>query len=71
MPKIGDKIRSARDALGISQQRLAEQAGCSIQYLQGLECGRSGNPGVYVLRDLARALDVTPSQLVEGLDERP
>jgi transcriptional regulator with XRE-family HTH domain len=37
--RSGDLLRAARKAAGLSQQRLAEQAGCSVSYVRVLESG--------------------------------
>ena len=35
----GDLLRAARKAAGLSQQRVAELAGCSVSYVRVLEAG--------------------------------
>jgi DNA-binding transcriptional regulator YiaG len=37
--RSGDLLRTARKAAGLSQQRVAELAGCSVSYVRVLESG--------------------------------
>ncbi len=60
---LGLAIRSQREALKLSQERLAERAGITYQYLSALENGRE-NFTVGVLESLASALGGNLPELV-------
>lgn len=62
---FGRNVRRLRDAAGVSQEELAFRAGMKRTYLSDLERG-TRNPSVRALGRLAEALNVTPSQLLEG-----
>jgi transcriptional regulator with XRE-family HTH domain len=53
--ELGQRIRSRRLTLGLTQQALAEIAGLSVHGLSNIESGK-GNPTLAVLNQLADAL---------------
>lgn len=57
-------MRRAREALGISQEDLADRAGLHRTYVSGVERGVR-NPTVTVLEKLAKALKVKSSTLLD------
>lgn len=64
---IGERIKSKRLALGLSQKILAEQAGIAQQTVHSLESGRSNSTKALV--KLAHALGTTPEWLETGDSE--
>lgn len=58
---LGDLVREWREAVGLTQRNLAEEAGLSVRGLRDIESGRSRSPQRRTLRLLADAL---------GLDDR-
>jgi transcriptional regulator with XRE-family HTH domain len=48
---------------------MAQQAGVSTDLIQSLEQGRAANPTLRSLRGIARALKLTITEVVAGLDE--
>jgi transcriptional regulator with XRE-family HTH domain len=54
-----------RRAQGWTQAEVAESAGLRLDTLRTLEQGKSANPGVFYIVDLARALGVTVEDLTE------
>lgn len=64
---IGHRIRYRREELGLTQVRLAQQAGISPSYLNLIEHDRR-SAGGGLLRRLAEALDVDP-QALSGAEE--
>jgi len=60
---LGHAIRTRREALKLSQERLAERARITYQYLSALENGRE-NFSIGVLESLASALSVSLPDLV-------
>lgn len=59
---VGENVRRARLAKGLTQERLAELSGFTQQYVSELENGKQ-NPTVVTLYELGQQLDVTPAQL--------
>ena len=60
---LGDNIRAARARRGMARKMLALHSGVSERFLAQLETG-SGNASALVLRQVARALDVQPADLM-------
>ena len=60
---VGQNLRRARKAKGLTQEQLAERTGFAQQHLSELETGQ-GNPTVVTLYELAQVLDVTVAMLV-------
>lgn len=68
--EIGARIRSARLALDLSQEGLAQRADLHHTHVSRLERGEQ-NMTVLVLLRIAEALDVTPGSLLDGVDSAP
>lgn len=64
---LGRNIRKRRETKNFSQEKLAEKAGLDQTYLSGIECGKR-NPGIKNVAKLAKALDLTISELCKGVD---
>lgn len=62
---VGENVRRARLAAGLTQEQLAERSGFSQQYLSGLEQGKR-NPTIVSLYELAMALGVSHVELVSA-----
>ena len=60
---IGSRIRELRKAKGLSQEQLADLAGCDRTYVGMLE-RQQGNPSLSVLAAIASALDATMDDLL-------
>jgi transcriptional regulator with XRE-family HTH domain len=60
---VGRNVRRVRSERGLTQEQFAAVSGFSQQYLSDLERGRR-NPTVVTLYELARALGVTPADLL-------
>jgi XRE family transcriptional regulator, aerobic/anaerobic benzoate catabolism transcriptional regulator len=65
--RVGDRVRGARDHLGLTRKALSQASGVSERYLADLEAG-SGNASLMVLRRIATALKMDIDVL---LSERP
>lgn len=63
---LGERIRGRREALGLSQESLAEQSGIHWTFLGQVERGRR-NLSLHNLLKIAAGLDVDPAELVRGL----
>lgn len=66
--QVGINVARIRRERGWSQEELAFESGLHRTYISGIERGRR-NPTVLVLKELADALRVAPSRLLE--DRRP
>ena len=64
--EFGRIVRDHREAVGISQEELAERTGVSRNYIGMIERGET-NPTLIVMNDLARALGTTLQSLIENL----
>lgn len=62
---FGKAVRGSRNALGISQEELADRCGLDRTYIGGIERGER-NPSLVNIWRIARALDVPPQGLVES-----
>jgi transcriptional regulator with XRE-family HTH domain len=66
-PELGRLLRSRREELGLSRQRLAELTGLSYPYVAQLEGGHR-TPSAEAAQDLATALEMPHRQLADLLD---
>jgi transcriptional regulator with XRE-family HTH domain len=68
MPNIqvsfGKRMRSLREAKGISQEKLAEYAGLDRTYISSVERGKR-NISLVNIELIAKGLGVKPSKLLE------
>jgi transcriptional regulator with XRE-family HTH domain len=64
--QIAKNTRVFRANAGLNQEQLAARAGISQAYIGKIESGR-GNLTLTVLAALARALEVTPAQLISEI----
>lgn len=64
--RVGALIRHHRNARGWSQEELAHEAGVHRTYVSSLERGRR-NPTITILHKLAAAMEMTVSDMLEGL----
>lgn len=63
---LGERIRSRRGALGLSQEALADQCGVHWTFVGQVERGRR-NISFHNLLKLAAGLGADPAELVQGL----
>lgn len=68
--RLGERLRRAREQSGYSLTQAADRVGMSRLHVWKLECGRSGNPTLYVLLRLAEAYGVRAERLISGLASR-
>ena len=61
---LGRRVRRFRDAVGISQEELAERSGLHRNYIGGIERGER-NVGVKALFRISTALNLPTSKLFE------
>ncbi len=66
---IGRELRKAREAVGLSQEQLAFQAGVHRTYVSMLERDKK-SPTVAVLFRLCKALGIRPSRLIARVEAR-
>lgn len=67
LSRFGDRVRSIRLARNLSQEHLAEKSKLDRTYISGLERGKR-NVSLQNLAALANALDVSLSDLLDGVD---
>ena len=65
MRTFGRRLIRLRTQQGLRQLDLARRARVPQGYLSALEAGTKSNPGMHVLKKLAKALDVSVAALVE------
>lgn len=65
---FGGNVRRLREALGMTQESVAEASGLDRSYVGGVERGER-NPALSAILRLATALRVTPARLFEGIGE--
>lgn len=63
---FGDRVRSLRMKLGLSQEDFAAKCGIDRTYISGIERGRR-NPSLRNVRKIAQELGVSMSELFKGL----
>jgi transcriptional regulator with XRE-family HTH domain len=63
---FGQRVRTRREALGLSQEALAHQIGIHWTFLGQVERGRR-NLSLHNLLKIAQGLGVDPGELVQGL----
>jgi len=66
--RFGRRIRAIRRKRGWTQVYLAEHTGLGSVYISQLEHGRK-EPGLRTIEILALGFDMTPSQLLRGINE--
>ena len=62
--KIGQKIKTLREKRGLTQEKLAERAGISLDYLGKIEVNLN-KPGFVALFKISKALDVHIKELFD------
>jgi transcriptional regulator with XRE-family HTH domain len=68
--RFGTAVRRLREKVGISQEELAERAGMHRTYIGGIERGER-NPTLVSIHKLAKALGVSPKQLLNNAIKTP
>ena len=66
LQKLGARIRKLRSARDFSQESFADACGLDRTYVGGVERGER-NLGFKNILRIARALDVSPSELLSGI----
>jgi transcriptional regulator with XRE-family HTH domain len=65
IPIFGRRVTRIREERGLTQQELATKAGTSYQTIWRIENGKHAEPGIYIARQIARALGVSLDFLVD------
>ncbi len=60
--KLGQRIAELRRSKALTQERLAEKVGCSVEFISLVERGVNA-PSVAKLEDFARVLEVAVREL--------
>ncbi len=61
---LGVNIKFLREQFGLTQEKLAEKAGISLDYMGKIEVSIN-RPGLKTILKLARALEVEPYQILK------
>jgi len=69
IPIFARRVKAVREKRRMSQQELASKADTSYQTIWRIERGKHAEPGIYVARKIARALDVSLDYLVDLYEE--
>jgi transcriptional regulator with XRE-family HTH domain len=64
LKSFGEAVRARRQALGLSQEALADVSGLHRTYIGGIERGER-NVSLLNIARLAEALDTTPGRLID------
>ena len=64
--KLGKKIKILREQKHLTQEKLAEKAGISLDYLGKIEVNIN-KPGLTALLKLAKALEISMEELFKSL----
>lgn len=64
MPNLGDMIKEKREAVGLSQKKLAEACSLSDSEIMKIESGRRETPSWKNLCKIAKALDFHPFEIL-------
>ena len=67
---VGERISKLRKNLGLTQEKLAEQADISVQFLVQIEHGKK-TMKIATLRKLCAALSVSADYIINGTEEQP
>ena len=70
LQQLGGRVREARSRSGLSRKTLATRSAVSERYLAQLESGQ-GNISVLLLRQVAKALDISLTELLRDEQEHP
>jgi transcriptional regulator with XRE-family HTH domain len=65
--KIGKRIRELRKTTGLSQEKFALKIGMDRTYFASVEMGKR-NISIINLEKIAKGLDITLSNLFDGID---
>jgi transcriptional regulator with XRE-family HTH domain len=68
---LGPRVRERRRALGLSQERIAHEAGVTMSAIQRLESGFIRDPHYSTLEGIAHALGTTVAELVGEVEPAP
>lgn len=63
---FGDAVRVRRYRKGLTQEKFAKKARLHRVYVSDIESGKR-NPTLKIIVQLARALDVSPAELLKGV----
>jgi len=66
MADFGTNLREARERLGLTQEQVAHRSGVHATEVSRIEAGKR-DPQASTLERLAKAVEVRPGQLLDGL----
>jgi XRE family transcriptional regulator, regulator of sulfur utilization len=66
---VSEDLRSLREALGWSQQELAERCQLEQTTISALETGKVTDPRVSTLKQLSQGMKLSPSRVLRAIEE--
>lgn len=63
LKRFGESIRLRRNMHGVTQMKLAELIGCSLQAIGNIERGQA-NPSLIMVYRIAKALEISVKELI-------
>ena len=63
--RLAERLKARREEILLTQEELADRAGIRIDTLRAIEQGKSKNPGVFFISDLALVLGVPVEHLTQ------
>lgn len=66
MSALGSNLREARQRLELTQEQVGERSGIHTGEISRIEAGKR-DPQVSTVERLAKAVELTPGQLLDGL----
>jgi transcriptional regulator with XRE-family HTH domain len=66
---LGNELRKAREAAGLTQEQLAFAAGVDRTYISQLECDKK-SPTVAMLFKICGPMGVAPSKIIANVERR-
>ena len=67
--QFGQVVRDFRKSLGVSQEELADRTEIHRTYIGGIERGER-NPTLLMIHRIAKALGVSPAEMLQGTQSR-
>ena len=71
LKSLGQTLRSAREAAGLSIRQLAAHVGVHHSYIGYLETGSKSNPSIKILQDIAEVLHLDANELLHYIGIKP
>ena len=64
---MANKLKSLMEEKGVSYRDLAKTSGLSVRRVYRIVNGMVSNPGVFVMRDICKSLEISLDELLETM----